>query len=166
MLEHYSRNRPGLQYRLTAKSFRVVARTFAWKTSRRIQNRRDSESSTKPLCNLTQTPTVSEDKSTTTQPGLVSEGPPPAQVEPLAMSQSVLDRDSKPTPTLPVSANPPPNSVESTEKNDANHLGLIITSGGFKVMVLAGLSDVLLTAVEKSREGIDAFKTCFYTSEA
>ena len=168
MLEHYNRNRPELRYRLTAKSFATVAKTFAMKVPRRIRSRCDGDGSTQTLCNVPQEPAAEERKPAMThsEPGLGSEGAPLAKIKPSAMPQSESERGSRITPTSYILAYPPSTCVQSLQENDATRMGPLLTSGGFKAMLSAGITDVVLTTAKKSREFMDALRIRFYKSEA
>ena len=82
------------------------------------------------------------------------------------MRQSELARDSKSMVTSSILNNLPSAYTESLEKVDTTDLGLLLTSGGSKALVSAGIADVVGTAVEKSREVLDAVKTRFYKDKA
>ena len=168
MLEPYNRGRPGLRYRLTAESFVTVAKTFAMKISRPIRSRRDGDSSTQSLCNVPPGTTAKERKPARThsEPGLGSEESPLAKIKPSVMPQNQLERASRITPTSYILSNSPSTCVQSIQENDATRREPSPTWGGFKAMVLAGITDVGIKALTRSIELMDAFRTHFYQSEA
>ena len=168
MLEPYNRKRPNLRYQLTAESFATVAKTFSMKVPRPIRSSCDGDSSTQSLCNVPQKPAAEERKPAMThsEPDLGSEGAPLAKIKLSAMPQSESERGSRITPTSYILANPPSTCMQSIQENDATCTGPLLTSGGFKAMVLAGITDAALTTAEKSREFMDAFRTRFYKTEA
>ena len=142
MLEHYNRKHPELRYRLTAKSFATVAKTFAMKIPRSIRSRRDGDSSTQSLCNVPQEPALQEKKAVMTH----SEPDPGSERPSLAKLSSSY--------------------VESIEENDTTRMGPLLTSCGCKAMVSAGITDIVLTTAKKSREFLNDFRTRFYKPEA
>ena len=168
MLEHYDRKRPELRYRLTTKSFAIVAKTFAMKFSRPIRSRCGGDSSTQSLRNVRPEPAAEERKPAMihSEPDLGSEGSPLAKIKPSAMPQSESERGSRIAPTSYMLASPPSTYVQSMQEDDATRMGPSLTSGGLKAMVSAGITDVILRGVKRSRDFMDAFRTHFYPSEA
>ena len=168
MLEHYNRKHPELRYRLTAKSFATVTKTFTMKIPRRIRSRRDGDSSTQSLCNVPQEPSAGKKKAVMThsEPDPGSERPSLAIIKPLAIPQSESERDSRTTLNPHILAKPPSSCAESIEENDTTRMSPLLISGGCKAMVSAGITDAVLTAAKKSREFLNAFRTRFYKLEA
>ena len=162
MLEHYDRKRPNRRYQLTAKSFATVAETFSMKFPRPISSSCDGDSSTQSLCNVPSEPTAEEKTPAMThgEPDLVSEESPLAKIKPSVTPPSENERDSRITPTSYILASPP-----SMQENDATCMGPLLSSGGCKAMVSAGITDVVLKTVEKSKEFMHAFRTPYYEPE-
>ena len=167
MLEHYDRKHPELHYRLTAESFATVAKTFAMKISHPIRSRCDGDSSTRSLSNGPPEQTAEERKPAMThsEPNLSSEVSALAKSKPSPIPQSESEHGNRTTPTSYILANAPPTCVQCIQENDATCMGPLLTSGGCKAMVSAGITDIVLKTVEKSREFMNAFRARFCEPE-
>ena len=78
-----------------------------------------------------------------------------------AMPQSEPAHDSKTMIISSILTNLPSAYTDSLEKADTTGLGLLLTSGGSKALVSTGIADAVGTAVEKSREVLNAVKLRF-----
>ena len=168
MLEHYDQSRPELRYQLTVESFATVSNTFAMKISSASRGSCNGDHWTHSSSNVRRRPSSSESNVAIThgEPDLATEGLPLAKTEPSAMPQSEPARDSKTMVISSILTNLPSAYTDSPEKADTTGLGLLLTSGGSKALVSTGIADVVGTAVEKSREVLNAVKIRFYKDDA
>lgn len=78
------------------------------------------------------------------------------------MPQSEPERESRKTLNYSILAIPPSIDAKSVEKTEITRQSDLITSIGFKALILAGIANSFTTAAKKSIEVMDIFRTRFH----